>query len=255
MVCEAGWRGWRRLHESRDGGLHCGGDGEGRCGGWREASVIELADGDYDIASLTPVTENGSTAFFVVKKDLTLASAGGDSANCRLIGGGEENRSRFLLIPSAASVSFSGITVTNFWDSAEDKNYLGGGAIFANGTSVTLTISGCVFADNHTRRPAWASGITGGAITGGTLDITDTSFIGNRAITGSWESGCGGAFCGKVVRLEDCLFQGNDASANGGAIYLTASMESPIEGCTFVSNGYGPNVPSRDQRTYLRLRA
>ena len=41
------------------------------------ASVIELADGDYDIASLTPVTENSSTAFFVVKKDLSLVSAGG----------------------------------------------------------------------------------------------------------------------------------------------------------------------------------
>ena len=42
------------------------------------ASVITLADGDYDIAALTPVTENSSKAFFVVKKDLTLVSAGGD---------------------------------------------------------------------------------------------------------------------------------------------------------------------------------
>ena len=215
------------------------------------ASVIELAGGDYDIGKLTPVTENGSMAFFVVKKDLTLVSAGGDPANCCLVGGGEEKRARFLLIPSAASVALSGITVTGFWDSADDANYKGGGAIFANGTSVTLTISDCVFSYNHTRRSVWASGINGGAINGGTLDITDTSFIGNLSITGSWESGGGGAFCGKVVRLKDCLFQGNDASANGGAIYLSAGMESPIEGCTFVGNGYGPNVPSRDQRTYF----
>ena len=159
------------------------------------ASVITLADGDYDIAALTPVKENNSSAFFVVKKDLTLVSEGGDPANCRLIGGGEENRSRFLLIPSAASIALTGITVTNFWDSAEDKNYLGGGAIFANGTSVALTISGCVFADNHTRRPQWTSGISGGAINGGALDVTDTAFIGNMAITGSDETGSGGAFC------------------------------------------------------------
>ena len=216
------------------------------------ASVITLADGDYDIGALTPTAERESAAFFVVKKDLTLQSEGGDPANCRLIGGGEEKRSRFLLIPSAASVALTGITVTNFWDSAEDKNYLGGGAIFANGTSVALTISNCVFADNHTRRPAWTSGISGGAINGGTLDITDTSFVGNMAITvTSWETGSGGAICGKVVRLKDCLFQGNDASAKGGVIYMTAGMESPIEGCTFVSNGNGPVAPSRDVRSYF----
>ena len=88
-------------------------------------------------------------------------------------------------------------------------------------------------------RPEWVNIGGGGAIRGGALDVTDSSFVGNSAMfDGTDEKGTGGALsAGSYVRISGCLFTGNKASSFGEVIYATSGISAPIENCTFIGNG------------------
>jgi hypothetical protein len=115
----------------------------------------------------------------------------------------------------------------------------GGGAIYVNGGSATLT--SCTFTKNTVISPNQTNG--GGAINvnGGSATLTRCNFTDNYADDCS---GHGGAIKinGGSATLTGCTFTGNRASAasppciaTGGAIYLSSSNVI-LRRCTFSGN-------------------
>lgn len=110
-----------------------------------------------------------------------------------------------------------------------------GGAIYNSWGSLNLNNS------SFTSNSAFASG--GAIYTAGTANITDGSFINNKALDNSIYSNGGGAIfnVGTLTILKGtsgALFQGNTSTCYGGAIYngTPASTTSTITGATFINN-------------------
>ena len=76
--------------------------------------------------------------------------------------------------------------------------------------SVWITASNCDFTNNTAIQ-------SGGAISGGTLDVTDCTFIGN-SVPGSGALGAGGAITAAGVNVSNTLFVDNSALRSGGAV-------------------------------------
>src|SRR6185369_14682188 len=107
------------------------------------------------------------------------------------------------------SLSISGLTVTNGFNSAND-----GGALKFAGK--TLNINGCEFSNNIA---AWS----GGALyVNGKLTVTDSVFNNNFS-TATGTSGGGAINVTGSVNVSNSTFTDNIANGLGGAIY-SASM-------------------------------
>lgn len=109
-----------------------------------------------------------------------------------------------------------------------------GGAVDAR---FPLTVKGSIFTQN-------TAGGNGGAIrytNGAAVSIIDCEFYSNKTTVGASDTAGGGALMfqssPKSVVIENCLFDGNQATNSvGGAILLNSGTKMTVTGCTFTNN-------------------
>src|SRR5262249_35281170 len=124
---------------------------------------------------------------------------------------------------------------TGFWSA---------GGIYNTGM---MTITGSTISDNQTGSPGHFGGSGGGIINGGTMTIQDSTINGNTAFGGDLQGGEGGGISGNNNTITNSTiagnsalhgggvagggniahttFSNNSASRDGGAIYLTNTLE------------------------------
>jgi len=125
---------------------------------------------------------------------------------------------------AGSNTILDGFTISDGHADSYDMTYYGGGGIFINFSSPTLT--NCSFSSN--------AAINGGGIFSNVSYpiLTNCSFSGNTAGYG------GGIFIyGSSLTLMNCSFSGN-AAINGGGIFITSSFPSSVlTNCILWGNG------------------
>ena len=163
--------------------------------------------GDFSVDVINLRSGSYSVSEFSLDHNVSLNGESGATLN-----GGS---SYMIQVGSDSVMSMSGLSVRNSNTNASLS------ALVCYGN---LTVRDCVFADNV--------GNNGGviAIEGGTVNITDSTFTGNRAVNN------GGAiqFNSGILYLNGCTFTGNRAANVGGAVF--GAGELFIENCIFTSN-------------------
>lgn len=202
--------------------------------------TFHMAAGTYQSANYLRIkfAENDSPVKISIKGGYDPASKGTDlsqrsgAENITKIKGalGEEGGSgtkRVFLINQGVNLILEHITLA---DGIGDEKY-GGGAVFMDHASSTLTCRDCVIS-GHT------SPINGAAIyaIAGTLDFTGCVFSKN---VGTGDSTFGGAIYAKTVSLTctECDFIENTSINNGGAVWLSGVTKADFTDCNFTKNG------------------
>jgi len=123
-------------------------------------------------------------------------------------------------------VQGAAVTVTDCEFTDNHSSFDGGGFIVA-GPGTSLDISGCRFEGNS----AVHNGGAGNVIQGGSLTVTDCSFIDNQCddISGALSNN------NSVMNVTGCLFSGNTAGNVSGAIYYYLASGT-VASCTFYNN-------------------
>lgn len=120
------------------------------------------------------------------------------------------------------------------------STYGSGGAIFFDGTS--LSLSDCQFTLNRTRVNGGA--IANGALSSSTLVVTNSTFYGNAA-----ESGSGGAiynYSGPSTFLNS-IFWGNTAFVQGNQVFNNGGATSTVRACDVQGSGFNGTNGNIDQ--------
>ena len=220
-----------------------------------------IIDGNGAVLCLS-VTAVADISGFTVKNGYVLAtstsygagvsfaaSSGGVVSNCHVT-------SCLITTSTAGNLSIGGAAVSDrsskyaFYDVLISNNVLSNGV---EAVASTMDVGaaalggklwkGCVFRDNLGYRPKAMNTIN--AVTGGALYSTESLildsclFISNRIAAALWDrlttpAGCGGALYAPEAVATNCLFEGNQASAYGGAAYIGHAV-----GCTFRGNEAG----------------
>ena len=201
--------------------------------------TFHMAAGTYQSANYLRIkfAENDSPVKIFIKGGYDPDSKGTDlsqrsgAENITKIKGalGEEGGSgtkRVFLINHGVNLILERITLA---DGTGDATY-GGGAVFMDKASSTLTCKNCVISDN-------TSPINGAAIyaTAGTLDFKGCTFSKNK---GTEDSTYGGAIYAKTVSLTctECEFTENESINNGGAVWLSGMTKADFTDCNFTNN-------------------
>lgn len=111
-------------------------------------------------------------------------------------------------------------------------NACGGGAVFG-----PAVLDRCTFVRNETSGPGTSA--RGGAVhtTSGVLDVRNSRFVGNLASGATPIPGGAVAVTGATpFTAVNCLFNGNTAAGDGGAIFLDATRRAVIAECTVSRN-------------------
>lgn len=158
------------------------------------------------------------------------------------------------------------------------------GGIYNSDTGM-MTITGSTISDNRTGDPGHFDGSGGGIVNYGTMTIQDSTISGNSALGGDLDGGYGGAIYGNNNTITNSTitgnsalhgggvagggniahttFSNNSASQDGGAIYLTSSLElgntilkAGASGVNIFNNGgsfitHGYNISSDDGSGFL----
>ena len=165
------------------------------------AGVITLTNGSLTISQSVTITGPGANL-------LTISGGGAVTV---------------LTISSAATVSISGLTISN------GASSISGGGVLNSGA---LTVSNSTFSGNST-----SSGNGGGGIyNGGALTVSNSTFSGNSAGAGL---GGGGVYNAGTATVSNSTFSGNSGNYGGGLLSrgaLTVS-NATISGNSAVNGG------------------
>ncbi len=167
---------------------------------------------------------------------LAIADSSSQITYCRFAGNTADG------YPGGA-VSCGGFcTATISFCTFEDNTASSGGAIYSANASPDITISDCAFVGNQARYGAVL------ATFGGTLRFSRCVFQGNEAAAPEpYTGGSGGVAALRYshTEFENCLFLGNSAEVDGGAVYGVGEYlsEGPawttsvyLTNCTFYGN-------------------
>lgn len=186
-------------------------------------------------------------------------------------------------VPSGGGISNTGTMIIIAGTVQSNMGFWSAGGIYNTGM---MTITGSTISDNQTGNPGHFGGSGGGIVNGGTMTIQDSTISGNRAVGGDIKGGDGGGiYNAGPLQIIDCAitansgrngggvagggniahttFSNNSASENGGAIYVTSSLElgntilkagaSSVNifnnGGSFITHGY--NISSDDGSGFL----
>ena len=143
-------------------------------------------------------------------------------------------------VPAGAALASNGGGSVNLVDclvtgNVLDASFISNGGAIATGGSVNVTDS--TFSDNHAISGPGNTGI-GGAIAGAAVTVTNSTFTGNSA------GSAGGAFAGGTVTVTSSTFDGNTANGNvanpgdpaGGGAILGGGPVLVNNGSTFTNN-------------------
>ncbi|GAQ79240.1 hypothetical protein KFL_000260570 [Klebsormidium nitens] len=234
--------------------------------GWAQAPLFELGAGVYGFKSIVFTQSRGtalrSSGNLCISNCTFINNSGANGGAISTAGALMLSASTFqnnyasnvggAIYAPSGRVSISGSTFTSNFANAT------GGALYAY-SRTSLSIQGCTITNNA------ALGSGGAVTTFGAVDVTDTSFTGNTALTASGGAVAvsgggpatflrtsfvrnaapmqyGGALYsyGGPHALESVSFQGNSAQG-GGAIFLTGKALT-CKDCTVGQNSasYGP---------------
>jgi predicted outer membrane repeat protein len=163
-------------------------------------------------------------------KGITIASQSGNPAACILNALGSESETRrgvYFHANDGPDAVLQGITIQGGY---APGGYIdvGGGAILCDDGAPTIL--DCVFFDNHTGRYGGAA-----RFNNSTATLRRCVFTGNSAVG---VGASGGAICATdfgTVTLEDCVFQQNEAWIAGG-FYLLQHAAAVFTRCRFEGN-------------------
>jgi predicted outer membrane repeat protein len=163
--------------------------------------------------------------------------------------GRNNTANRFFVVGSSVALVMSNVTLQNGYTV---NDHYGGGAINVFGGG-TVTLSDCSFIGNSAAPGHGGYGPSvGGAISvSGTITLCDCSFIDNNC------AGPGGAIHvdgAGTVTLSDCSFSGNTrgtaASMSGGALYFSAHSNGLLKNCSLLGTvSLGKNDIARTDTT------
>lgn len=210
---------------------------------------LVLSDGDYDCAA---ITNSGGVSFKIVKS-ITMRSASGNRAACRLIGGGAGAVNTAFYITATGTTTVRDLTVTNFMNSSTDFHIRGTDKL------THCIVSNCLFTTGvktgngafyryykagdlkiyNTRVENYASTASYAIwyAWGGGITAYDCEFVGNYTTASNHGTGCSGGSC------YGCYFSGNYASGGGGNGKGGAVQSTTCSNCVFEANK-GPGMIS-----------
>ena len=147
-------------------------------------------------------------------------------------------------VPSGGGISNTGTMIIIAGTVQSNMGFWSAGGIYNTGM---LTITGSTIIDNQTGDPGHFGAYGGGIVNDGTMTIQDSTISGNTALGGDLQGGEGGGISGNNNTITNSTITGNSAlhgggvagggniahttfsnnSANrdGGALYLTSSLE------------------------------
>ena len=147
--------------------------------------------------------------------------------------------------PSGGGISNTGTMTIIAGTVQSNMGFWSAGGIYNTGM---MTITGSTISDNQNGNAGHFGGPGGGIVNGGTMTIQDSTISGNSAVGGDIKGGDGGGiYNAGPLQIIDCsitansgrngggvvgggniahtTFSNNSASENGGAIYVTSSLE------------------------------
>jgi predicted outer membrane repeat protein len=180
--------------------------------------------------------------------------------------------------PSGGGISNTGTMTIIAGTVQSNMGFWSAGGIYNTGM---MTITSSTINDNQNGNAGHFGGPGGGIVNGGTMTIQDSTISGNRAVGGDIEGGDGGGiYNAGPLQIIHCsitantgrngggvagggniahtTFSNNSASSNGGAIYVTSSLElgntilkAGASGVNIFNNGgsfitHGYNISSDD---------
>ena len=179
-----------------------------------ETPVKVTLKGGYDSNSKGTDLSRRDIATYVTKVKGAAGAEGGSATK------------RVFLINHKVDLILDGMSLT---DGFGDSTY-GGGSVFMDQATSTLTCVNCTISNN-------TSPINSGAIyaTAGTLVFKGCTFSKN---TGTEGNSFGGAIYAKNASLTctGCTFSENSSVNNGGAVWLNAMSKADFTDCDFISN-------------------
>ena len=189
--------------------------------------TVNIANGVYSGSNNRDITLNKNMVIKGQSKDNTIIDG--------------SNGYQIFVINSGVNISLLNVTIRNAKPTSKN-----GGAIQNNGG--TLTVNNCKFNDNSASRTGRFdyTNIYGGAIySTGTLNIINSSFNNNVALSGSNNDAQGGAiYSSGPLNITDSIFTNNNATSSsgtqnddGGAIAAFGTLK--ITRSTFTNNRAG----------------
>src|SRR6266480_5708407 len=185
-------------------------------------------------------------------------------------------------VPSGGGISNTGTMIIIAGTVQSNMGFWSAGGIYNTGM---LTITGSTIVNNQTGNPGHFGAYGGGIINDGTMTIQDSTISGNTARGGDIQGGEGGGISGNNNTITNSTitgnsalhgggvagggniahttFSNNSASRDGGALYLTSSLElgntilkAGASGVNIFNNGgsfitHGYNVCSDDGSGFL----
>ena len=132
----------------------------------------------------------------------------------------------FHVVKGASNSVLDGFTITSgAANGDEEPDYLGGGMYNSNCPEI-LTVSNCIFIENHAEFGAGMYNNTDSEIM-----ITNCTFSNNES--GYEGGGLLNYFCSSVIY--NCIFEGNNSMGEGGGVFFEEGT-STLVNCTFVEN-------------------